>query len=197
MMPRLDAMMPRRDAITPRLDAMMPRLDAMMPWRDAITPRRNVFSPNGTVCGSHGREPMVTGQTPASEAPTGRHDSLLLPSLWDFALMGGPRSMGSRPWLHHAVPSGLRPCVVLRRKVCAVDEATRSGCWLDLRQSGICGQIRYGMMDLWPDPLRDEGSVARSTTGFRDLRVMLGTSILASRPNDFVRTTISRQRRIG
>ncbi len=65
----------------------------------------------------------------------------------------GPRSMGLRPWLHHAVPSGLRPCVVLRRKVCAVDEATRSGCWLDLRKSGICGQIRYWLpgseVDAW------------------------------------------------
>ena len=116
------------------------------------------FSPNGTACGSHGREPMVTGQTPASEAPTGRHESSLLSSLRDFALMGGPRSMGSRPWLHRVIPLGLRG----------------QGFWV-LRNAGSVARSTTTMRDLWPDPLRQcricgqihydtAGSVARSNT---------------------------------
>ena len=82
------------------------RLDAMMS-------RRNVFSPNGTACGSHGREPMATGQPSASEAPTGRHESSLMPSLRDFALMGG-----RGPWAHARRLIELVPAF---QKICSCD----------------------------------------------------------------------------
>jgi hypothetical protein len=77
-------------------------------------------------------------------------------------------ALGLRPWLHHAVPSGLRHCVVLRRNVYAVDEATRS--WLFVvdeatRPWRFYSNQLQGSVDR--SPIQPRGSVARSTTGGR------------------------------